>query len=142
MNKVELQNLVGGALQEKFDKSFEKVVENLQDSNTSYKVKRSITIKLDFVQNEARDDVTVGVAVVEKLAPQQDMTTKFYIGKDLKTGEVIAEEYGRQIKGQMNLDEYAKEQAQVVDGKVVDTNTGEVVSEKVETVVDFRKAAN
>ena len=39
MNKVELQNLVGGALQEKFDKSFKKVIENLQDSNTSYKVK-------------------------------------------------------------------------------------------------------
>lgn len=35
MNKVELQELVGGALQEKFSKSFEKVVENLQDLNTS-----------------------------------------------------------------------------------------------------------
>lgn len=43
MNKVELQELVGGALQEKFSKSFEKVVENLQDLNTSFKVKRKIT---------------------------------------------------------------------------------------------------
>lgn len=45
MNKVELQNLVGGALQEKFGKSFEKVIENLQDLNTSFKVKRKITIQ-------------------------------------------------------------------------------------------------
>ena len=92
------------------------------------------------MQNEARDDVTVGVAVVEKLAPQQNMTTKFYIGKDLTTGEVVAEEYGRQIKGQMNLDDYKPEQ--VVNGKVVDTDTGEIVSDTNETVVDFRKAAN
>lgn len=35
MKNVELQKLVGGALQEKFAKSFEKVIENLQDPNTS-----------------------------------------------------------------------------------------------------------
>lgn len=66
MNKVELKDLVGGALQEKFNKSFEKVIDNLQDVNTSFKVKRKISISLDFVQNEARDDVHVEVAVVEK----------------------------------------------------------------------------
>lgn len=70
MNSVELQNILGGALQEKFSKSFEKVIENLQDVNTSYKTKRKINITLDFVQNEQRDDVKVNVNVVEKLAPQ------------------------------------------------------------------------
>lgn len=39
MNKVELQNLVGGQLQEKFEHAFERVIENLQDPNTSFKVK-------------------------------------------------------------------------------------------------------
>ena len=38
MNKVELQSIVGGQLQEKFKHAFEKVIENLQDPNTSYKV--------------------------------------------------------------------------------------------------------
>lgn len=89
MNKVELKDLVGGALQEKFNKSFEKVIDNLQDVNTSFKVKRKISISLDFVQNEARDDVHVEVAVVEKLAPQAPMTTSFAIGKDLNTGENV-----------------------------------------------------
>lgn len=69
MKAVELQELVGGALQEKFSKSFEKVVDNLQDVNTSFKTKRKITITLDFTQNENRDDVSVNVSVVEKLAP-------------------------------------------------------------------------
>lgn len=134
MNKVELKDLAGGALQEKFSKAFEKVIENLQDVNTSFKVKRRITITMDFTQNENRDDVHVGVAVAEKLAPQAPMATAFAIGKDLKTGETYAEEYGKQIKGQMSLDDYSP--TQVVDGQVVDTDTGEVLSE---TVVDFRK---
>lgn len=144
MNNVELKDLVGGALQEKFGKAFEKVIENLQDQNTSFKVKRGITIKMSFVQNEARDDVSVMVDVSEKLAPQAGMKTSFSIGKDLKTGEIYAEEYGKQIKGQMSLKDYetASEQAKVqkIDGDVVDTETGEII-EHANNVVDLRKAA-
>lgn len=139
MNKVELKDLVGGALQEKFSKSFEKVIENLQDQNTSFKVKRAITIKLSFDQNEARDDVSVSVDVSEKLAPQAGMKTSFYIGKDLKTGEIYAEEYGKQIRGQMSLDDY-KQPLQVIDGEVVDTETGEILKEE-NKVIDLRKVA-
>ena len=73
MNKVELQNIVGGALQEKFEKAFEKVVENMQDVNTSFRIKRGINIKLSFSQNEMRDEVLCDIDVVEKLAPQAAM---------------------------------------------------------------------
>jgi hypothetical protein len=142
MNKVELQSLVGGALQEKFGKAFERVIENLQDQNTSFKVKRGITIKLTFDQNEDRDDVSVSVDVSEKLAPQSGMKTSFMIGKDLKTGEVYAEEYGKQIKGQMSLKDYEVAPAtpvQQISNDVVNTETGEVLNN--ETVVDFRRAA-
>lgn len=138
MNKVELKNLVGGALQEKFNRAFEKVVENLQDQNTSFKLKRGISIKLDFVQNEARDDVTVTVDVTEKLAPQAGMKTSFAIGKDLKTGELYAQEYGKQIQGQMSLNDYQTEAQKEI--AVVDTETGEIIEKSNETVVDFRKA--
>ena len=139
MNKVELQELVGGALQEKFSKSFEKVVENLQDLNTSFKVKRKITITLSFDQNEARDDVSVSVDVAEKLAQQQGMNTKFFIGKDLKTGEVFAEEYGKQIRGQMSISDLETAPANENTVDVVDTETGEVL--ETGKVVDLRKAA-
>ena len=139
MNKVELKDLVGGALQEKFSKAFEKVIENLQDQNTSFKVKRAITIKLSFDQNEARDDVSVSIDVSEKLAPQAGMKTSFYIGKDLKTGEIYAEEYGKQIRGQMSLDDY-KQPLQVIDGEVVDTETGEILKGE-NKVIDLRKVA-
>lgn len=136
VNKIELQDLVGGALQEKFQKAFSKVIENLQDVNTSYKIKRGITIKLTFDQNEARDDVSVSVDVSEKLAPQAQMKTSFYIGKDLKTGDVYAEEYGKQIRGQMSLEDYkTKDDVQEIDGNKVDTTTGEIVQP-----VNFRRA--
>ena len=139
MNKVGLQDIVGGQLQEKFNRAFEKVVENLQDPNTSFKVKRGIDIKLGFTQNENRDDVNASVVVSEKLAPQQDMSTSFYIGKDLQTGEVFAEEYGKQVRGQMSLNEIAPVE-QTVSAEVIDTETGEIL-EDAGTVVDFRKAA-
>ena len=69
------------------------------------------------------------------------METSFAIGKDLKTGELYAEEYGKQIRGQMSIDDYQAEQPQVIDGKQVDTSTGEIVSEQqFAKVVDLRKA--
>lgn len=137
MNNVELKDLVGGELQDKFSHAFENVVKNLQDPNTPFKVKRGITIKLTFDQNELRDDVTCTVDVMEKLAPQAGLKTSFSIGKDLRTGEVYAEEYGKQIKGQMTFNDLEPAKPKVeVDGKTVDTETGEIIGES--TVVDFR----
>lgn len=128
MSKIDLREMVGGALQGKFQHSFERVMENLQDRNTPFKDKREITIKMTFVQNEQRDNVVASVKVTEKLASQGELVTQFATGKDLLTGEVIAEEYGNnQLKGQMELDTSVK----------VDMETGEVLEE--EKVVDFRK---
>lgn len=147
MQHVSLEEIVGGALQEKFSKSFERVVENLQNPDTPYKNAREITIKMKFTQNEMRDDVKCAVSVTEKLAPQTAMDTQFAIGKDLKTGEVYAEEYGKQMRGQMTINDYQKEKdnIQVVDGDLVDTETGEVFEDKQEAnytsnVVDLRKS--
>lgn len=133
MNNVELQDLIGGGLQEQFGKSFERVVENLQNPNTPYKNSREINIKLKFTQNERRDDVKCEIQVTEKLAPQAPMQTAFAVGKDLKTGEIYAEEYGKQIKGQMHLSDIQKP---------FDEETGEILDEQpqVSKVVDLRAA--
>ena len=138
MKKIELKEIVGGALQEQFSKSFESVVENLQNPNTPYKKAREITIKLKFTQNELRDDVKCAVQVSEKLAPQTPMETSFAIGKDLRTGEVFAEEYG---KTQISFEDVQK--TQVINGTEVDIDTGEIVNENVKTgkVIDLRQAA-
>lgn len=140
MNSVKLEELVGGALQEKFSRALENVLENLQNPNTPYKNKRGITIKMTFEQNESRDDVKVGIDVQEKLSPQTPLITSFAVGKDLRSGGLYIEEYGKQIKGQMNLsDVYNQAIKQEIDGKAIDTDTGEI-REEPEKVVDLRKA--
>lgn len=123
MEKIELKELVGGGLQEQFGKSFEKIVENLQNPNTPYKNVREITIKLKFSQNEKRDDVKCAILVSEKLAPQAPMETGFAIGTDLRTGAVYAKEYGKQLRGQLDMDAVMEQPAEpepVSDDNVVD----------------------
>ena len=120
-------------MQEKFDQAFEKTIQNMLDPNTPWKNKRKITVEITLEQNEDRSDTAVNVSVVMKLAPVKPVETRMVIGKNLKTGEVFAEEYGSQIRGQMSIDDY---QTQEVDGKTVDVETGEI--KETEKVVDFR----
>ena len=127
---MNLKDMVSGALQQKFQNSFERVMENMQDENTPYKDKRQITITMTFAQNEQRDDVVCDIAVKEKLAMQGGLKTHFSVGKDLRTGKVVAEEYGNQLKGQMSMDDAAENIA------TVDMETGEIS----EDVIDIRKA--
>lgn len=143
MNLLNLKDLANGALQEKADTAMRKVLENMQDPNTPWKNKRQINIKIAFVQNEGRDDAAVEVSVDTKLAPVSPVVTRMAIGKDLMSGKTYAQEYGRQIKGQMSLDEYSAQTGtayQQVDGEVVNTETGEIISEQ--KVIDIRKAAS
>ena len=135
MELLNLNEIADGALQEKLNAAMRKVLENMQDPNTPYKVKRGITVKLGFTQTESRNDAVVDVSVETKLALASPIQTMMSIGKDLRNGEVYAEEYGKQVKGQMSLDMAKLAQ---VDGDTVDTETGEVVSGNI---VDYRKAA-
>ena len=134
MGNVELQKIGGGVIQSKFEKSFERVMENLQDPNTPYKTQRKITIELTFAQNEERDDVQVGISVKEKLAPQSPCATAFSMGKNFKTGEIAIHEYGKLVSGQLGFDDFVEETAEVE----VDPNTGEVTDD---AIINFRRAA-
>lgn len=141
MAKINLETFAGGALQEKFDMAAEIVLANMQDVNTPWKNKRSITVKVTFQQNEDRDDTQVDVSVDQKTAPVAPISTRMAIGKDLKTGEVFAQEYGKQLRGQMSLKDYQTSQGDLkVDGKTVDPNTGEIKEESDGKVVDLRAA--
>lgn len=122
-SNVQLEELADGALAEKFQQVLAKVVDNLRDVNTSYKTKRKITIQLDFIQDESREDVRCDVAVSCKLAQPRPMSTRLAIGRDLRTDELYVAEYGKQIKGQMSIDDIAKadepEEKEQTEKKVV-----------------------
>ena len=134
MKHIELAELIGGALQEQFARSFENVLENLQNPNTSFKTAREINIKLKFTQSEKRDDMKCAILVSEKLAPQAPMETSFAIGRNLRTGELFAEEYGVQLK--MPLEDQTLEMDADIE---VDTETGEVIEKPA--IIDMRKTA-
>lgn len=131
MSKVNLETFAGGALQEKFDAAMEQVLENMLDPNTPWKNKRSITVNVTFEQNEDRDDTTVDVSVVPKLAAAKSIGTRMAIGKDIKTGRLYAEEYGSQIRGQISLDDLQEADKEDTSGNPSGTD---------KTVVDFRAA--
>ena len=134
MKPIELAELIGGALQEQFARSFENVLENLQNPNTSFKSPREINIKLKFTQSEKRDDMKCAILVSEKLAPQAPMETSFAIGRNLRTGELFAEEYGVQLK--MPLEDQTLEMDADIE---VDAETGEVIEKPA--IIDMRKTA-
>lgn len=125
---VDLNQIAGGELAAQFTDALFKVVGNLKDPNTPFKNKRGITIKLTFDQNEMRDDVTVGVSVETKLASRSPAKTQMAIGKDLATGELYIEEYGRGIAGQMSLDKYPTGS----DGQIL------IEADDTAEVVDYR----
>lgn len=130
MLDINLDNLAGGELGEQFQAAANKVVENLLDPNTPFKNKRGITIKLTFEQNEERNDVQVGVQVDTKLAPRTPVKTNLAIGKDYKTKQLYAQEYGRCVRGQMELESYPKDESGniLIDGQHVDQSTGEIIN--------------
>lgn len=106
---IDLENLAGGELAEKFEDAMKKVVANMMDPNTPYKNKRKISINLSLEQNENRDDVAIECTVNTTLAPVKSATTRMTIGKDLRTGELYAEEYGSGIRGQAKIQDYEDE---------------------------------
>ena len=134
--EISLQELAGGALQEKVNQAFEKVMQNMQDPNTPWKNKRKITVGITFAQNEDRIDCTCDISVDTKLAAVKPVSTKFCTQKDLATGEIYAQEYGPGIRGQMSFEDVDQNMVEI-NGNMVDTETGEI---KEDGVIDLRGA--
>lgn len=142
MNKinVSLSKLDEGALQERFEHELTQVIENIQDPNTDFKKKRKITIDLEIVTDEYRDQIYIGHEVKSKLAPHEKRMTKALIDMDMN-GNITANELKSGQKGQIYFD---SEDSTLKDdtGKPVE----QLESESNDTpILDFRnknKATN
>jgi hypothetical protein len=82
MQEINLINLGGGAVAEKFGDELSKVVENILDPNTEPKVKREVTIKVVIRPTIDRDMGAIAVYASSKLAPPVAFITQAYFGKD------------------------------------------------------------
>lgn len=102
---IDILQLAQGAVQEKLDREFEKVFENIQDPNVKATAKRTITLKIDLVPDDVRQVVKTNVTATSKLAPTDPVTTTILTGKDLTTNKIEARELQSGVPGQTYIDE-------------------------------------
>lgn len=131
MEKMTLETICGGAVQEKIDRAIEQVSENILDPNTDQKKKRSITLTLSFEPlSEDRDEIGVSADITVKLAQETGLATRFYLSKDLRSGKLEVTEIQKgQIKGQLSFG----------DMEDFDPDTGEIYQDN--NVVELRREA-
>lgn len=142
MKHVDLEKFANGAFSAQVNRAIEEVTENIQNPNTDAGATRKITVTIVFKPNAERNFVATGVQTKTTLAPALGAVTAFSMGKNLQTGEVEAIEMGNQIPGQMSVNDVpgvVPENVVKVEGKTVDTDTGEIVGTAGSKVVDLRR---
>ncbi len=143
MKHINIEKFSNGELTQQINREMEAVARNIADPNTEAKTARKITVTITLKPNEQRDFITTSITTKSTLAPTLGAVTALGIRKDLKSGEIEVGEIGNQIPGQMSIDEVQAQSTaapvQEVDGKAVDTETGEIISGS-RKVVDLRAA--
>jgi len=112
-NMINLETFEDGALAEKINVALKDVLVNINDPNTSWKLKRKLTLEITFSTGEDRELAMLDIVAKTKLAPNKPLSSKLIIGTDGKGG-IMASEYKKQIPGQSTMR--------------VDESTGEVVT--------------
>jgi hypothetical protein len=102
--KINLQELAGGAVSEKFNRELQKVLNNIADPNTDAGKVRTIELKIKLKADEKRDVINATVSAVSKLAPAKEVETKIMLGRD-NAGRVVGAELKSGIPGQTFIDE-------------------------------------
>ena len=121
MRHFNLETFAGGELSRQINRDIEAVMRNVVDPNTDVKAKRKITVTIEFKPNEQRNFITTNVNSKPTLAPALGAVTALGVQQDLTSGAIKIPE--ATVK---------------VEGKTVDTETGEIM-EKGSKVVDLRK---
>ena len=111
-----LDELMDGALTERFNYEMERVLLNVFDPNTNPRAKRQIQIVIDIAPNERRDAAEFKVDVKSKLAPPVAVAQTVMLNMD-DDGIVTATEFSSQVPGQIDMD------GQVKSPKVVEFQT-------------------
>ena len=128
MRHFNLETFAGGELSRQINRDIEAVMRNVVDPNTDAKAKRKITVTIEFKPNEQRNFITTNVNSKPTLAPALGAVTALGVQQDLTSGAIDVAEIGSKMP----------EATVKVEGKTVDTETGEIM-EKGSKVVDLRK---
>ena len=111
-SNINLETLAGGAFAEKLNEALMQVAENIQNPNTEATTKRQINIAIKFAPNKSRQVINTQISVTTKLAATEAIDTQMVMGVNMRTGQIEIAEYDGQIRGQMNLSDFAEEETQ------------------------------
>lgn len=100
---IDLNSLADGAVAEKVDAEFQRVLKNMADPNTDPTKPRSITLTLTFKGNKKREIWDCTSKVSSKLVPAKEVESTFIVGRD-NGGDVVGRELYSGVKGQMYID--------------------------------------
>lgn len=98
-----LDTLMDGALTERFNQEFKKVLQNVFDPNTAPKKKRKLTMIVSVTPNERRDAADLQVDVTTTLAAHVPTTQTVFISMQ-DDGTVHALEQTGQLPGQIDME--------------------------------------
>ncbi|TDL96707.1 hypothetical protein ERX27_07580 [Macrococcus brunensis] len=115
--KNNLSTLADGAVQERFDDAFAKVLENIHDLNTDPEKKRKVTLEISIASDESREILFLDVQAKTSLQSRKPVPIKMMTGLDEK-GVAVAKELKSGIKDQTYFDD--KGTVREDDGKPVD----------------------
>jgi hypothetical protein len=101
---VSLSDLMGGALEEDFQRSFSAIVENIYDPNTDGKP-RELTVKVKFLP-QTNGYIEMSGAVTEKLRPSKPLEGALF-SKRIKGGRITIHEH-IVAQGELDLEEQAE----------------------------------
>lgn len=98
-----LDELMDGALTERFNQVMDEVMKNAVDPNTDPKAKRQIKIIIDVIPNERRDTASFKTHVESKVAPRVPISQVVFlrVGDD---GSITATEVTSQVPGQISME--------------------------------------
>ncbi len=98
-----LDELMDGALTERFNREFKRVLSNIFDPNTQAKTKREICLKIVIAPSESRDSAVFSLAVTSKVAPAANVAQTVFLDMD-DDGRITATERTREVPGQIDMD--------------------------------------
>ena len=93
-----------GAFQERVDLEMAKVIENILDPNTKPTQKRKLTMTIEFVPDDERQNIGVSVSVKSNLATTVPARTTLWVAGENSTGECQVVEMVPQVPGQMSME--------------------------------------
>jgi hypothetical protein len=99
----QLDELMDGALTERFNREMDRVLQNVFDPNTDPEAKRQIQIIIEIAPNETRDAAKFKVDVKSETAPPVPMVQMCFLYQN-DSGTVTAAEVTREVPGQMDMD--------------------------------------